>query len=257
MRVHLVLYSNGEPFNTVKRMLIESIEKNTKHEVIIHDYTLEKIKQTVWFKYIKELPSIPKHTSNPIHGGRDGYYNCWKSFITKDVYDQLKDDDILYYVDSCRHYRSGFTENIDKLCDIVKQKGGILGSVGDDFTNLTDGCCDNIKLWDKIMPDKDNNKHLNMKTVLNSWFILKKTVINSEFISEWVNWSVYKDNDLPYPLVTYHHTADQSIFNILVHKYNLQVFYSINVGHDKNKDRNVALNIINNACDTNQYFICL
>ena len=60
--------------------------------------------------------------------------------------------------------------------------------------------------------------------VLNSWFILIKNNINTNFLNEWNYWSVYKDNEFIYPLVTYHHTVDQYIFNILVYKYNFKVF---------------------------------
>ncbi len=42
MSIHLVLYSNNEPFNTTKRLAIETIHKYTKRHVIIHNYNLEK-----------------------------------------------------------------------------------------------------------------------------------------------------------------------------------------------------------------------
>lgn len=115
MSIHLVLYSNNEPYDTTKILTIESIYKYTTKHVIIHDYNLEKIKQKVWFQHIKDLPSI--YTE----GRRDGFYNSWKAFITKDVYDEMKEGDILYYVDSSQHFRIGFEENIDKLCDIVNE----------------------------------------------------------------------------------------------------------------------------------------
>ena len=67
-RIHLVLYSDGEPFDTTKKLTIESVRSHTKREVIIHDYNLEKIKQKEWFKLIKDLPSIHKP------GRREGYY---------------------------------------------------------------------------------------------------------------------------------------------------------------------------------------
>ena len=38
MSVHLVLYSNNEPFDTTKRLTIQSIGKYTQKQVIIHDY---------------------------------------------------------------------------------------------------------------------------------------------------------------------------------------------------------------------------
>lgn len=251
MSIHLVLYSNNEPYNTTKRITIESITKYTKKPIIIHDYNLESIKLLDWFQNIKDLPSIHKD------GRRDGYYNCWKAFITKDVYDMMNNDDILYYVDSSQYFISGFTENIDKLCDIVNEKGFIAGSVSNDVTNNTINCCNNLSIWNKIIQNNDNNNYLEKMHVLNSWFILKKLEKNNQFINDWVYYSIYKDDELHEPLVTYHHTADQSIFNILVIKYNLFVFYHENIIHNDNKNKNLVLNIINNTNNANDYFIHL
>jgi hypothetical protein len=100
MKIHLVLYSNNEPFDTTKKYTIESIHKYTQKQVIIYDYNLEKIKQNEWFNLIKDLPSINNN------GRRDGYYNAWKAFIVKDVYDKINYDDILYYVDSSQYFQT-------------------------------------------------------------------------------------------------------------------------------------------------------
>ncbi len=254
MIVNLVLYSNGEPFNTTKKMTIDSVYKFTKKNINIHDYNLEKIKQRNWFKYIKDLPTIIRD------GKRDGYYNSWKAFIIKEVYDKMNDTDILYYVDSSQHYVEGFTENIDKLCDIVFEKGFIAGSVGNDIKNNTLKYCDNLDIWNKILPNNNNINLIDKLHVLNSWFILKKNDINTNFINDWIFFTYYKDNMLPLPLVTYHHTVDQSIFNILVHKYKLLVFYCQNIKHNENKNKNIVLNIINNLDNINNidsYFIYL
>jgi hypothetical protein len=251
MRVHLVLYSNNEPFDTTKKLTIQSIYKYTQKSVIIHDFNLEKIKQKEWFKHIKDLPLC--HT----YGKRDGYYNSWKAYITHEVYHGMEDGDILYYVDSSQHFKIGFNENIDKLCDIVHEKLCVAGSVGSDVLNNSFGCCDNLMVWNKIIPYKDNSIHLNKPHVLNSWFLFKKCDSNTTFINEWMNYSHYTDNDAIYPLVTYHHTVDQSIFNILVIKHNLPIFYHKDLGHNTNKNKNEVLRIINNSINTAEYFIYL
>jgi hypothetical protein len=248
MSIHLVLYSNNEPYETTKKLTIDSIHKYTQKQVIIHDFNLDIIKQEGWFKCIEDLPLL----NTP--GRRDGYYNCWKAFITKEVYDGMKDDDILYYVDSSRHFRTGFTENIDKLCDIANEKLHIAGSIGTDVNNNSYGCCTDIRIWDKIIPNKNNTYYLDKPHVLNSWFLFKKCESNNAFINEWVYFSCYKDNNLNYPLVTYNHTGDQSIFNILVVKHNFTVFYHKNICHDLNKNKNVVLNIINDVTDSVPYF---
>lgn len=251
MSIHLVLYSNNEPYDTTKRLIIESIHKFTKKNIIIHDYNLDKIKKLDWYSRIQYLPSIHKE------GRRDGYYNSWKAFIVKDVYDNMVDGDVLYYVDSSQHFRTGFTENIDRLCDIALEKKCIAGSVGSDIRNNTVKCCDNISVWNKIIPTKDNSLFLNKMHVLNSWFLFMKCDSNTAFIDDWAYFICFTDNDFKIPLVTYHHTVDQSIFNILVIKYNLPVFYSKNIDHNTNKDKNLVLNVVNNTNNYNDYFIQL
>lgn len=249
--VHLVLYSNNEPYNTTKQLLINSIKNFTKYNVVIHNYDLEKIKKCDWFKNISNLPLIDiKYSST--EGRRDGYYNAWKPFIVKDVYDIMREDDVLYYVDCSRHYITGFTENIDTLVEITKQCYGIAGSIGNDILNNAFGYADNIKIWDTIIKYRDTNSvFLDKMHVLNSWFMFNKSDYSRDFINEWVYWTVYTGENIQYPMLTYHHTADQSIFNILVYKYNYVVFYDKNTKHNENKDRNRVLKIIRECLEKN------
>ena len=251
-KVHLVLYSQGEPFDSTKKKLIKTIKRFTKREVIIHNYDLNRIKQSSWWNKIKELPYVKNG-----NGRRDGYYCVYKAFCTHEVYQNMDETDILYYVDSSQYYKNGFTQNIDRLCDTALQEGIIAGSVGNDIKNNSFGCCDNLKVWNKILPDHDNSKRLNNMHVLASWFILTKNNINTQFMNDWIYWCMYKDDELTNPLITYHHPGDQSIFNILVYKYNFKVFYHKNIDHDRNKDRNKVLKIINENKNIDKYFIHL
>jgi len=73
-------------------------------------------------------------------------------------------------------------------------------------------------------------------------------------MNEWVYYSVYTDDEFKNPLAVYHHTVDQSIFNILVHKYNLPFYYEKNTRHNDNKDKNRVLKIINET-DSIEYYI--
>jgi hypothetical protein len=68
---------------------------------------------------------------------------------------------------------------------------------------------------------------------------------------------VYTDADAVYPLAVYHHTVDQSIFNILVVKYNFPVFFHPNYSHADNKNKNLALNVTNQATDPSKYLVLL
>lgn len=249
MTLHLVVYSNNEPFNTTKRLNIESIKLYTSRNVVIHDYNLDSIKQKSWFTYIKGLPGIYKD------GRRDGYYNSWKAYITEEVYESMDENDILYYVDSSQHYRNGFTENIDKLCDICEKLSCIAGSVSSDTRNNSVECCDKLHIWKKMMPA--DLSYLDKFHVLNSWFLFKKCKDNDLFIKEWSYYTSYTDQECKDPLVTYHHTGDQSIFNILVNKHNMPVFFSKDTHHCENKDKNRVLSIINHSLNVEDYFILL
>ena len=60
MNVHLILYSNNDPFDITKKLIIDSINEYSKNNIIIHDYNLEKIMNLEWFYLIKDLPSIDK-----------------------------------------------------------------------------------------------------------------------------------------------------------------------------------------------------
>lgn len=248
MSVHLVLYSNGEPYGTTKKLSIETIPSFTSRKVIIHDYNLEKIKELDWFVLLKDLPLL---------GGciRDGYYNAWKPLIVRDVFNQMEDNDILYYVDCSSYNVEGFTQNIDRLLEVTDQLGAVAGSIGYDVRNNSFNCCDNIDVWNKIIPNNNNSIYLDLMHVLNSWFLLKKNNTNKMFVDEWVYFSFYKDEDFTNPLLTYHHTVDQSIFNILTIKYKLHSFYSENITHYDNKNKNIPLYFINNTENISSNFV--
>jgi len=174
MSIHLVLYSNNEPFNTTKQLTIESVNKSpsisVKRNIIIHDFNLKKLQQHKLYHLIENLPTIDRP------GRRDGYYCAYKIICPYEIYHSMNNDDIVYYVDSSQYYRTGFTNHIDKLCDIVEKIGFIAGSVGDDVKNNSYQCCDNIDVWNKIIPNNDNSKYLSDRHVLASWFILKKII---------------------------------------------------------------------------------
>ena len=246
--IHLIMYSHREPYNSTKQMCIQSIRNHTKYNVIIHDYSLEKIQQLPWWNKISFLPTITGGD-----GRRDGYYNLWKAFIVKDVYETIGDKDLLFYVDSSQHFRHGFTQDIDKLCDYAFEKGCVAGSIGYDLPNNLHAVLHKINVWKKILPSVKEEDVLTKQHLLNAWFLFTKSETHTKFIDDWVYYSVYTDNEFTNPLATYHHTVDQSIFNILVHKYNLPFYFEKNTKHNDNKDKNRVLKVINEAEDIDSY----
>ena len=251
INIHLVLYSNGEPYTSTKQKLIDTIKGKTKYNVIIHSDDLDSIKQKEWFKHIRDLPEIKKA------GRRDGYYCNWKPFVVKDAYDLMGQNDILYYVDSSQHYLTGFEEDIDKLIDITIKNDIIAGSVGLNINNNYKRCCHKLDVWDRIIPNNDNSIYLDKPHQLSSWFVLTKKDTITNFLNEWIKWTIYKDEKSIYPLAVLHHTCEQAIMNILVYKYNFKVFCNPKITHNRNKDRNKVLKTINNEDKIDKYFINL
>jgi len=248
MKIHIVMYSEGEPFDTVKKITLDSVSNHSKRKIIIHDYNLERIKQSSWFEQIKDLPNIHKM------GRRDGYYCAYKVFCPWEVYLKMDENDVLFYLDSSQYYKEGFTENIDKLCAVAFDKGFIAGSIGNDIKNNDFSVCHKINVWKKVYPECDHTI-LEKPHILASWFLLTKNTINTQFMNDWIKWSTYTDDEFKEPLITEHHTGDQSIFNMLVYKYNFQVFYDKNRGHVINKDKNGVLKVINKSQNINSLFI--
>lgn len=249
-KLNLLMYSNGSPFDEVKKLTIETIRNFTNYTVIIHDYNLEKIRKKEWFK---QISSLPQHFSHK----RDGYYNIWKAFLTKDILEKMDEKDILYYIDSSKYFMIGFTENLDKMLSYVNKFGSVAGSIGRDICNNSFECCDNILVWDTILPNNNNINLLNYPTVLNSWFLFLKNEETINFVKDWVFFCTFKNHSLSYELATIHHTVDQSIFNILLHKHKLRIFFKQDILHCDNKNKNLVLNVVNNTpeLELNNFFI--
>jgi len=243
--------ANGEPYETVKNTMLNSIPDHTQKELIIHDYNLEKMKLQPWFERIQNLPNVD------VIGRRDGYYNAYKIFCVMDAYETMNEDtDILLYMDSSQYFRDGFTESVDKLCDIAFEKGIIAGSVGDDVKNGDFSLCHKLPVWKTVCVEFDESI-MNKLHILNSWFVIRKNDINTRFMNDWVYWSLYTDSVFQAPLITQHLTVDQSIFNILVYKYKFPVFYHKSRYHCLNKEKNGVLRLINETVNTDDLFITL
>ena len=237
MSIHLVMYSNKEPFDTTKRMMKETLHKFTKRPVIIHDYTLDSIKECEWFHHIETISEVREIRK------RDGSHCAWKPYIIRDVYNVMGDNDILFYADCSRYFTSGFKEPLDELFNSVDLYGHMAGCVADNVLNNT--TCENIDVWNTILPNEDNTLHLRKKHICASWLLMKKNTLMTAFINDWAFFVSHSNEQLRQPLITYHHTVDQSILNILACKYNLVVFYDPELSHHRTKYINRVLKTIN------------
>jgi hypothetical protein len=238
--IHYITFSNGEnrfnqiPYSTAQNILVNSIQSNTHREIVYHTHTLDTLRSKDWFFRLEKLKEFPINL--PYYAQRDGYFNAWKPMLVKEVYDLMDNDDILYYTDSSTYYMHPFEYNLDKFFDYVQTMGHVCGAAGNDFKNGDGGYCDKKDVWDYIWDTADYDNLMLKPHILNSWFAFKKNSINKKFIYDW---DFYIDDVLnKTPLCSYHHTIDQSIFNILVYKYNMNVFFN-NTKHNDNKNHNI------------------
>jgi hypothetical protein len=233
--IHHITFATGNsrvtglPYSDTQKLLVESIESQTNRKVVHHTYDLESLKAQTWFYKVEDYP-----TKYPDPWGRDGLYCAYKLFIANDLMHNIEEGDYIYYTDSSAYFVEPFTENIDRLFDYIDYSGYVCGSAGNDVKHNSFGCCDNLKVWKEIYPEVSDDI-LNKPHILASWYALKKNSKTAKFLKEWAKYFTHIMDDKP--LCTYHHTVDQSIFNILAYKYNMKVFYN-DKGHDHNKNHN-------------------
>jgi hypothetical protein len=237
-KIHYITFATGNsrvtglPYADTQKIMVDTIQSQTNREVVIHQHSLESIQQQSWWDIIKDYP-----TKYPDPWGRDGLYCAYKVFIANELMETIDDGDIIYYTDSSAYFREPFEQNIDRLFDYVDYNGHACGSAGNDFKHYTHQCCDNRDVWKAVWPGCDDHLPflLGRPHILASWYALKKNDTNIQFVKDWAYYFTYMLNDRP--LCTYHHTVDQSIFNILLYKYDFKVFFN-NTHHDHNKNHN-------------------
>ena len=241
-KIHFLTFATGTHrdsgyrFEETQKKLVESIQLNTQYEVILHTHNLNTMVNQDWFYKIKDYPKMFTNE----WWKRDGYCAAWKVFFVKQLMNIVDDGDIIYYTDSSAYYKEGFTENIDRLIKYVVHNGHACGAMAIDCKHNDFGCCDNVDVWNTVYhPVKlDFSYMLNKYHILSSWFCFKKDKTNTDFVNEWVHWITYKLNDIP--LCKYHHTIEQSIFNMLIYKYGFKVFFCEENTHEENKNHNLV-----------------
>ena len=71
-KLHLVMYSNGEPFDSSKRKMLETISNCTTGEVVCHPYD----RSCDWYHHVETVSRIPEVRK------RDGLHCVYKPFIS-------------------------------------------------------------------------------------------------------------------------------------------------------------------------------
>jgi hypothetical protein len=247
-KIHFITYAEGSPYTETQAALNETIGKFTGYEVVRHAYDLDRLKGLPLFDKIADLPTFN------YHGRRDGYYCAYKVIIPAEVYESMGENDILYYCDSSRYFMTGFEHSIDRLAEYCFTVCPfIAGSFGTDVLNSSYGCCDKREVWGAVDSRINYEKVIGAPHVLASWFMMKKCSQNTQFFADWLKYSFLELEGRP--LITYHHPGDQSIFNILCHKYGFKSFFDPAIRHDENKDRNRVLEMVNRSTDLSKLFV--
>ena len=212
--VHLIIYSNGEPYQSTAKKLSESFIFLNSRKTVVHSLQLQDIIHRPWFKEIKDCPQLPKK-----HGYRDGYYNGWKAHLVNEVFQQASSDDIIYYVDASRFFEVGFYEPVDALMNAVAQSDNMIfgGSYNRNCLHGKKGVGDNLDLYADIGLHWPAEDLLELPAILNSSFAFKKNINSQLFVEEWTELSVYK-------YLSMHQTVDQAIFSALVYKHDVCSF---------------------------------
>lgn len=270
-KIHFITFATGNnrvtglPYSDTQKMLIDSIQSQTKREVVFYTHDLESLKNQHWFHKIEDFPKYNDGIYPcPLGGnnrwwGREGYFCAYKALFANDLLDKIDEGDLIYYADSSAYHREPFTQNLDKFFDYVDYNGHICGSHGNDYQHTGFGCCNRLDVWKVVWPEVEKYwpNILYHRHLLASWYCFKNNEENRNFIREWS----YLITDVKIegrPIVTMHHTVDQSLFNILVYKYGFRTFYN-NKSHEHNKNHNNVhrfLNSLNveNISDLDVYF---
>ena len=253
-KVHVVNLANNEPFLSSQKAIMNTIRSHTSWDVVFHDLSIDKIRDRPWFALLEKISRLPVYA-----GRRDGYYCAWKPFIIRDVYQTMGENDILYYVDASRYWRTGFRANLDAFFAEVVSRGMIAGSVGDNVLNSSYDCLTNRNVWNTMGMDHMFEEGQSKRHVLSAWMAFAKTPLSTQLLAEWTQWTATDDiNGLP--LVVQHHTAEQAILNILLlkHPQMSKVFYQPQLKHDDNKDYNKVLDVLNHPHQsTDSFFVIM
>lgn len=241
-KIHFITFADGVhrnsryPFRETQKLLNESIQSKTKYDVVFHSHNMESMMNQPWFFKVKDYPNLFTNE----WWRRDGYLCAYKVFFAKQLMDIIDDGDIIYYADSSAYHKEPFTEDIDRFIKYVEYNGHVCGAIATDCKHNSFMCCDNVDVWNEIhKPTKiDFEYMLNKYHTVASWYCFQKNEKSIEFINEWAYWFSYKLRDVP--LARFHHTVDQSIFNILVYKHGMKVFFNPNNMHEQNKNHNMV-----------------
>jgi len=155
---------------------------------------------------------------------KGGGYWLWKPYIINETLKNIKDNDILFYIDS-KYY---FTENITELYKPLLEEDILV------WRNKPNEPCYYLKNWCKMdIIHKYNIYHdvfyNNMETCWAGAMIMRKTNKTTNMIKEWLDMCCCNDiTDLPSTIENSSefndHRHDQSLLSIVLSKYKIPLY---------------------------------
>jgi len=156
-----------------------------------------------------------------IQNNKRGYgYWLWKSYLIKKTLNEMQENDILLYCDAGCEINHKYSNKINDLISITQQYKIIGCPVGSNDITYTK--MDTIEYVQMTTDINLGNKHIQAGCLM-----MQKCEIVTNLISEWYNISsIYHLIDdspsiSPNNKAFIEHRHDQSIFNLLIKKYNL------------------------------------
>ncbi len=210
MSVYLASYSDKKFFKSQK-----TLRKSAKKVGIDHILEFNDL-------WLKNQEAFFNENHKILQAKRGAGYWLWKPFIINYILNKMKDDDILFYLDSATQ----FVGDIEPLLNIVRIKNMILFS-NDDHLNST---------WTKrdcfYYMNCDTEQYHTGSQISACYIVFKKCDYTVKLVSEWLSYAkderIISDNEnlcgLPNLPDFKDHRHDQSILSILGIKYNIEIF---------------------------------
>lgn len=215
-KVHIATFGDGAFLNQAKEFA--SFLQKKFPDYIVHRYDMSMVDE----EFKNQNKSILSHS-------RGFGYWLWKPYICKQVFDSMNYGDILWYIDGGMVLKDNVDfENIVKWCSQT-QTGG-LGFEQD--TPQGKFCKKDVF----VQLNMDYLKYSPLMQYAAGSFMIQKRHTNETFIQEWLDTACipgmlddspakYPSDKIWEPVI---HRHDQSIFSLLAHKYEFDVFPATN-----------------------------
>lgn len=215
--IYFITFGSHDNYIEASKRLINQAKKINIFDTI-KLYTVDDLKQDNFWKLHHEFIT---------NNSRGFGYWIWKPYLIKKTIDQMKNNDILLYLDSGCEIDIHEKEYLLECIDIVK-RDYIVGTLG--LTNVEESCKMDLLLkldmnYDKYLKTRMHQAGANLILVCDK---------TQKLINEWFDLSsdYHLINDLPSINTNVkefkEHRHDQSIYCLLTKKYNL--YSEMNLG---------------------------